>query len=172
MLYASIASMNKTVYLRDEEVAIWEKARELSRDKLSPVIVAALKRFIVDREAAPKGFERIELRFSDSKNHGIPTAKAFYGRWIFRKETPIAFEREDGDEINRFCVAVTAKGAVVRANGYRCRRRPFIEVTRGLRWDTCETSDQRRRNACSRRRTARPGGGRMDRRAGGECSAS
>jgi|HubBroStandDraft_1064217.scaffolds.fasta_scaffold61762_4 hypothetical protein len=105
--------MNKTVYLRDDEVPLWEKARELSGDKLSPVIVAALKRFVAEREAEAKGYERIEVSFNDSQDHWMPKIKAFYGRWIIDREKPLKLHDEDGHEFDLFSVAETAKGNVV-----------------------------------------------------------
>ena len=103
--------MNKTVYLRDEEVPIWEKARELSGDKLSPVIVAALKRFVTEKEAAAKGYERIKISFRDSTDHFIPKTKAFFGKWIIGPEEPL---RDDDWSTDLVCaVAETAKGNVV-----------------------------------------------------------
>ncbi len=105
--------MNKTIYLRDEEGPIWERARELAGDRLSPVIVSALKRFIAEEEAKPKSFERIQVSFNDANAHGIPKAKAFYGRWIFPPSKPIQMSDEEGTEADFYAVAVTAKGAAV-----------------------------------------------------------
>jgi hypothetical protein len=105
--------MNKTIYIRDEDAGIWNRARELSNDKLSPVIVAALKRFVAEREAKAKGFERIQVSYNDSDEHGIPKAKAFYGRWIFPPNEPLRLSEEFGDACNAYSVAVTAKGGAV-----------------------------------------------------------
>ncbi len=107
--------MNKTVYLRDDEVSIWEKARELSGDKLSPVIVSALRRFVAEKEALPRGYERILLEFDDAHDHNLPKKKAFFGRWIITPEKPLRLRDEDGHEEDVYSVAETAKGAVVVA---------------------------------------------------------
>jgi|SRR3984957_2842320 hypothetical protein len=104
--------MNKTVYLRDEEVPIWEKARELANDKLSPMIVKALKRYIAEKEALGKGYERIELKFNDSQDNDLPKIKAFYGRWILDEENPARIYR-GGNDVQCSAVAETAKGNVV-----------------------------------------------------------
>jgi len=80
--------MNKTIYLRDEEGPVWERARELAGDKLSPVIVTALKHFVAAKEAESKDFERIQLDFDDSDDHNLPKRKAFYGRWVFPPSKP------------------------------------------------------------------------------------
>jgi hypothetical protein len=109
--------MNKTIYLRDEEGPIWERARELAGDKLSPVIVSALKRFIAEEENKPRDFERILLEFNDAADHNLPKRKAFYGRWILPTTNPYTYEqhpgRDDGGCTDYCAVAVTAKGNAV-----------------------------------------------------------
>jgi hypothetical protein len=113
MRYASIAPMNKTIYLREEEVPIWERAREMSGDKLSPVIVTALKRYIADMEGKNRGYERIVVDFNDALNHHLPKSKAFFGRWIIGPAEPYRLSDEDGNEYDIYTVAETAKGNVV-----------------------------------------------------------
>jgi hypothetical protein len=108
--------MNKTIYLRDDEVPVWERARELADDKLSPVIVAALRRFIADREAEAKGYGRIVLSFDDAGDHNLPKGKAFYGKWVLPMEDPYQFPTRPGSDdltTNHCAVAVSAKGAAV-----------------------------------------------------------
>jgi hypothetical protein len=110
--------MNKTVYLRDEEVPIWEKARELSGDKLSPIIVGALKRFVAEEEGRPRNFERIQVHYNDVARHSVPTAKAFIGKWLIppeeRWEDPFeAISRSENDPHTSYAVAITAKDNVV-----------------------------------------------------------
>jgi predicted TIM-barrel fold metal-dependent hydrolase len=108
--------MNKTVYIRDEDVHVWDRARELAGDKLAPVIVAGLKRFITEKEAEQvqsKGFERIVVSFNDSTAHGIPKVKAFHGKWVFSPEKPLTACSEEGDRSFSCAVAISAKGAAV-----------------------------------------------------------
>jgi hypothetical protein len=108
--------VNKTIYIRDEDAAVWDRARELAGDKLSPVIVASLKKFIAEKEAesVPELFARIVLTFSDSKDHYIPKAKAFIGKWIvpLNENFPIGHNPDDGDTYYS-SLAVTPKGKVV-----------------------------------------------------------
>lgn len=106
--------MNKTIYLPDEEAETWEKARRLANDRLSPVIVKALKEFVAAKEAEAKGYERIQVQFEDSDDNHIPKIKAFHGKWIFSPSKPLMRERSaGGTERDVFCVATTAKGNVV-----------------------------------------------------------
>jgi hypothetical protein len=106
--------MNKTIYIRDEDMPVWDKARELAGDKLAPVIVSGLKRFVAEKEAEPGGFERIEVRYNDSDDHLLPKAKAFYGKWIFPPDNPLRLvDDEDEYESDCYCVAITPKGSAV-----------------------------------------------------------
>jgi hypothetical protein len=105
--------MNKTVYLREEEVPIWEKARELSGDKLSPVILSALKTFIAAKEAEGTGYERIVVEFCDAADSMLKKKKAFYGRWLLGHDKRFYISDEDSEEADVYMVAETAKGNVV-----------------------------------------------------------
>lgn len=102
--------MQKSVYVKEEDAQLWERAKELSNDKLSPVIVKALKQFVKDEEMKGRGFERIELRYKDSQKHGLPVAKAFHGRWIYPLAKPLSYANEDGTQGEEYAVAVTAQG--------------------------------------------------------------
>ena len=115
MRYASIAPMNKTIYLRDDEGPIWERARELANDKLSPIIVAALKRFMADKESQGKGFDRIEISFKDSQDNALPKIKAFYGKWIYDLQNPYIRIHDDFNPSieYHYAVAETVKGNFV-----------------------------------------------------------
>jgi hypothetical protein len=64
--------MNKTIYLPDEEAETWEKARRLANDRLSPVLLKALKEYVAAKEAEAAGFERIQVEFEDSDDYGLP----------------------------------------------------------------------------------------------------
>ena len=110
--------MNKTIYLPDDEAETWEKARRLANDRLSPVILKALKEFIMTKEAEVSeaaGFERIELEFEDSDDNHLPKRKAFHGKWIFPPVAPLRrVPRLLTDKNSNFyAIAVTAKGSVV-----------------------------------------------------------
>jgi hypothetical protein len=107
--------MNKTIYIRDEDVPVWERAKELAGEKLAPVIVEGLKRYIADKDAeaaSRKGFGRIVVKYRDAEEEGLPRVKAFNGRWIFPEGSPLDVSEEPDDPL--YCaVAETHKGAFV-----------------------------------------------------------
>lgn len=50
------------LYVRDEDQALFEKAKELLGDeKISPVVAEAIRRLVEEEEAKKDGFEEIEL---------------------------------------------------------------------------------------------------------------
>lgn len=42
--------MNKTIYIKDEDGPIWDRARELTHGKLSALIMGDLKAFVLEAE--------------------------------------------------------------------------------------------------------------------------
>jgi hypothetical protein len=109
--------MNKTFYLPDDEAETWEKARRLANDRLSPVILRALKEYIMTKEAEATeaaGFERIQLEFEDSDDRDLPKKKAFRGKWIYPPSDACWLWSDEEQTKGRACaVAMTAKGNVV-----------------------------------------------------------
>ena len=101
--------MNKTIYVKDEDVEIWDRAKELAGEKLSPVIMQALRDYVLEQEGKQRGVERIEVRYRDTRDNGLPKAKAFWGQWIYSKAKPLSF----GDVNVYYAIATTAKGNVV-----------------------------------------------------------
>ena len=116
-LYTRGPIVNKTLYLPDDEAQTWEKARRLAGDRLSPVILQALKEFIMKKEAeaeAAAGFERIEVAFEDSDKKHLPRKTAFMGKWISSPEEPIWLQSTSPfTGSTAYAVALTAKGKVV-----------------------------------------------------------
>ncbi len=108
--------VNKTIYIRDEDTAVWDRAKELAGEKLAPVIVDGLKKYVAQREteeAQGRGFERIVLSYQDGDDNLIPKKKAFTGRWIIPTAKPFDLHNEEGSEVDRYAVAITAKNAAV-----------------------------------------------------------
>lgn len=68
--------------------SVWDRARVLAGEKLSPVIVTGLKGFIAEKgaeEATSRGFSRIEVSYQDADEHSIPRKKGLLGDGIFRQ---------------------------------------------------------------------------------------
>ncbi len=69
----------KTIYVKDEHLKLWEEVKELIGDEsLSEVIVEGLQRVIDSRRAAVDNLQRIELFVGEGEGQGHTIA--FYGR--------------------------------------------------------------------------------------------
>jgi hypothetical protein len=97
-------AMNKTLYIQDEDGPIWDKARELTGDKLSNFVMEKLRTFVAEEESKKGGYGRILVHLYED---GMPAVKAFYGRWIIDPSQPF-------DHWPRvYAVAQTQKGNYV-----------------------------------------------------------
>jgi hypothetical protein len=105
--------MNKTIYIKDADAQVWDRAKAIARDGLSPIIVDALKEFVAKEEAARSGFERIVINYNDDGANGLPRSKAFYGQWIIPPDKPLVVTSEDEDKWQHYAVAITAKHNLV-----------------------------------------------------------
>lgn len=69
---------NRTIYVADADMPIFELAQELAGDNLSATIVQALRRFVEAEEARSKGFEEITVKVGKT----VLSYKSFYGRLL------------------------------------------------------------------------------------------
>lgn len=69
---------NRTIYVADADLPVFEKAQQLAGDNLSGTITAALKRFVEAEESRARGFEEITLKVGKI----APTYKRFRGRLL------------------------------------------------------------------------------------------
>jgi hypothetical protein len=104
--------VNKTMYVRDEDAPIWDKAKDIVGESLSAYLTAHLRNVVTANNAAKKGDERIVLTFQEN---GIPRTIAFYGHWLIFPNKPFDWDRYPDDpdaSIFHFAVAITAKGRI------------------------------------------------------------
>lgn len=77
---------NKTIYVADVDLPIFEKARDLSKNNLSAVILEALKHYIHIQDLKNLGYEEIMLKV---KQVGVVRCKKFIGRKLASDSTHI-----------------------------------------------------------------------------------
>jgi EXLDI family protein len=78
---------NKTIYVSDDDLPLFERAQELAGANLSSAIVRALRRFIELEEAKQRGLEEIMVIVN---SQGAHRRKRFMGQRLVRwlQETP------------------------------------------------------------------------------------
>ncbi len=72
---------NKTIYVSEDDLPLFERAQELSGANLSSAIVRALRRFIELEEARQKGFDEITVLVN---TEGAHRRKRFVGQRLIR----------------------------------------------------------------------------------------
>jgi len=69
---------NRTIYVADTDMPVFERAQELAGDNLSATIAQALRRFVEAEEARSKSFEEITIKVGKT----VLSYKSFWGRLL------------------------------------------------------------------------------------------
>ena len=72
---------NKTIYVSDGDLKIYQRAQELAGGNLSAAIAAALRRYIDVEEGRLEGFEEITLRVGPGKGRKVRFTGVLLGEW-------------------------------------------------------------------------------------------
>jgi EXLDI family protein len=73
---------NKTIYVSDGDLPIYQRAQELAGDNLSAAIAAALRRYVDVEEGKREGFDEITVRVGPGKGRKVRFTAVFLGEWI------------------------------------------------------------------------------------------
>jgi hypothetical protein len=106
----------RNVYVRDEDLEVWERAERLAGDApLSRLITEALTAYLANRQGKP--MQRLTMA---TMNLDEVISKAFVGRWLIDPDEAYRSEHEADARLETqvragttFAVAETAKGKVV-----------------------------------------------------------
>ena len=97
---------NKTIYVADADLPIFERAQELAGENLSATIVAALRRFVAAEESQASGYGEVVVKVGE---HGLFTQKQFSGRELAKLRLP----DPQAPRTSVLVVYETAKGRLV-----------------------------------------------------------
>ena len=73
---------NKTIYVSDGDLPIYQRAQELAGDNLSAAIAAALRRYVDVEEGRRKGFDEIIVRVGPGKGRKVRFVGILLGEWL------------------------------------------------------------------------------------------
>ena len=73
---------NKTIYVSDGDLPIYQRAQELAGDNLSGAIAAALRRYVDIEEGKREGFDEIIVRVGPGKGRKVRFVGVFLGEWV------------------------------------------------------------------------------------------
>src|SRR5260370_38143503 len=94
---------NRTIYVADADLPIFEKAQKLAGDNLSAAIAQALHYFVEKEEAKRSGFEEITVRVGKGRPY---LTKQFRGRLLAKRGIRV----QKGTRLLTLVVYQTAKG--------------------------------------------------------------
>jgi EXLDI family protein len=72
---------NKTIYVSDGDLPIYQRAQELAGDNLSAAISAALRRYVDVEEGRREGFDEIIVRVGPGKGRKVRFVGVLLGEW-------------------------------------------------------------------------------------------
>ncbi|MGN2635264.1 EXLDI protein [Nocardia takedensis] len=84
---------NKTIYVSDEDLPLFQRAQELVGGNLSGAVTTALRRFIELEEGRHEGFEEVVLRVGHNGVRQVRFSGALLGEWNDQNETRIEHVR-------------------------------------------------------------------------------
>ncbi len=73
---------NKTIYVSDGDLAIYQRAQELAGGNLSSAIASALRRYVDVNEARQEGFDEIIVRVGPGKGRKVRFVGLLLGEWL------------------------------------------------------------------------------------------
>ncbi len=103
---------NKTIYVRERDVGLWERAEELAGGNVSALLAEALRRFVEEEELKEKtGMETIEVSLWGAEDKPRPVQ--FVGRWLLHPDPDETRTGEPGyDAGTYYGVALTRRGNI------------------------------------------------------------
>ena len=72
---------NKTIYVSDGDLPIYQRAQELAGDNLSAAISAALRRYVDVEEGRREGFDEISVRVGPNPGRKVRFTGVLLGTW-------------------------------------------------------------------------------------------
>ena len=73
---------NKTIYVSDGDLGIYQRAQEIAGGNLSSAIASALRRYVDIEESRKEGFEEITVKVGPAPGHKVRFVGVLLGEWM------------------------------------------------------------------------------------------
>ncbi len=77
-----MAVPNKTIYVADSDLQLYQRAQDLAGGNLSAAIARALRRFVEAEDGLRQGFDEIVVRVGVGTGHKVRFTAALVGEWV------------------------------------------------------------------------------------------
>lgn len=110
---------NKTIYVSDGDLPIFQRAQELAGDNLSAAITAAIRRYVDVEEGKQEGFDDIIVRVGPKPGRKVRFVGVLLGEWINTSPNRVETFRVYRGRTGKFVVHIehTPDYTVVDAEG-------------------------------------------------------
>ncbi len=85
-----MAVPNKTIYVSDGDLSLYQRAQELAGGNLSAAISSALKRYVDVEEGLREGFDEITVRVGLGSGRKVRFTGVLVGEWVDTSESRAA----------------------------------------------------------------------------------
>ena len=97
---------NKTIYVSDGDLPLYQRAQELAGGNLSSAIAKALKRFVDAEESLLEGFDEITVRVGVGTGRKVRFTGVLVGEWLGTRDKAADHTRVFRGRTGRFVVHV------------------------------------------------------------------
>jgi EXLDI family protein len=73
---------NKTIYVSDSDIPLYERAQAVAGGNLSAAIVAAIRRYVELEEGRKEGFDEVIVRVGPGKGRKVRFVGLLLGEWV------------------------------------------------------------------------------------------
>ncbi len=124
---------NKTIYVSDGDLAIYQRAQELAGGNLSSAIASALRRYVDIEEGRREGFNEITVRVGVGTGRKVRFSGVLLGEWVTSTSSRYEVYRVYRSRTGKFVVHTdrTAEWTMVDADGKPAGWRAAL----GLQWN-------------------------------------
>jgi EXLDI family protein len=121
---------NKTIYVSDGDLPIYQRAQELAGDNLSAAIAAALRRYVDVEEGRREGFDEVIVRVGPGKGRKVRFVGVLLGEWLNTSYSRVETFRVYRGRTGKFVLHVERSGetTMVDADGKPAGWRGYLGV--------------------------------------------
>lgn len=124
---------NKTIYVSDGDLPLYERAQKLAGDNLSAAISAALRRYVDVEEGRREGFDEVIVRVGPGKGRKVRFTGVLLGEWVSTMQSRVETFRVYRGRTGKFVLHIERSPdyTMVDSEGKPVGWRGYL----GLKWD-------------------------------------
>lgn len=108
---------NKTIYVSDSDLPLYERAQAVAGGNLSAAIVAAIRRYVELEEGRKQGFDEIVVRVGPGKGRKVRFIGVLLGEWLNSSNSRVETFRVWRGRTGKFVVHVERSPGYTMVDG-------------------------------------------------------